>query len=300
MVRQCAVIIPVHNHIELTKSALKDLNEKIPDFSDYNFHIVIVDDGSTDGTADWIISTHPYVHVLRGDGNLWWSGGINMGVRYAIDALKADYIILWNNDITIEPNYFIQLVKIWSQTDENIIIGSKILVHEKPDLIWAMGGYFNPYNGKYGMYSYFEPNINHAEPVEVDWLPGMGTAIHKSVISNIGYWNDKDFPQYHGDSDYTYRAFLKGYKIKVYPDLVIYNKVKNTGIHSNTTLRSLIIMFKDIRSKVNLRRNFLFYKKYAKSPLAYHEFLQTYFKVIFGFIKWRILGLAGIRKITKV
>ncbi len=300
MVKKCTLIIPVHNHIELTKSALNDLNGKITGFTNFIFHVVIVDDGSTDGTSDWIRVHYPDIPVLPGDGNLWWSGGINTGTHYALEILNTDYIILWNNDITFESQYFTRLVKIMADTPEDVIIGSKILVYEKPDYIWSMGGYFNPFNGKYGMYSYFKRDEAISEIKEVDWLPGMGTIIHRNVIQNCGYWNQRDFPQYHGDSDFTYRAKLKGYKIKVFTDLILYNKVKNTGISSKNSFKALITTLTDIRSKSNFQKNYLFYRKYARSPVAYCKLLQSYFRVIFGFFKWKFLGWFGIKKVATI
>ncbi len=50
------------------------------------YHTVVIDDGSTDGTADAIRRKHPEIHIISGDGNLWWTGAIVLGMRFAIQA----------------------------------------------------------------------------------------------------------------------------------------------------------------------------------------------------------------------
>jgi GT2 family glycosyltransferase len=288
------ILLPVHNRIDLTRKSLQDLESSLTQYEEYGFQIIVIDDGSTDGSALWIEKNHPEVITLRGDGNLWWSGAINLGAKFAIESLNTEYVILWNNDILFKPDYFETLVKIIGQTDEKTIIGSKIMVAENPHLSWSLGGFFNSMNGKYGMYGYYEPDSNkYPHIMEVDWLTGMGTIIPKNAIIDCGYWDQVHFPQYHGDSDFTYRAKLKQYSLKVFSELVIYNKVKNSGIDHQGKLGGLLRMMVDNRSKINIRKNFLFYKKYSKTPWAYLPFFKLYLVVFLGFFKWKIMGLWG-------
>src|SRR6476619_3291160 len=88
-----AVIIPVHNGLEFTRRCLSALTGQGP----AEFETFLVDDGSTDGTAESVHSEHPEVTVLRGDGSLWWSGAVNAGCHQAI-ACGADVVVLFNND----------------------------------------------------------------------------------------------------------------------------------------------------------------------------------------------------------
>jgi GT2 family glycosyltransferase len=160
-----------------------------------------------------------------------------------------------------------------------------------------MGGYFNPKTGKHGMYGYYDDDADKYKQVrQVDWLTGMGTLIPVNAIRNIGYWDAKNFPQYHGDSDFTYRAKLNGYKILVDPDLIIYNSTKSSGIEHRGSFKKMIRLFTDIRSKSNFKRNLKFYRKYATSIRAYLPFLLLYIRIILGFFKWKFLNFAGIKK----
>ena len=147
--KNIAILIPVHNRISYTKKCIRTLEGLVANESPSNnmYHIVVIDDGSTDGTGDWLADEYPDIIVLNGDGNLWWSGGINVGATYAISEINADFLLLWNNDIHPAPDYFIELDRLISSIPERTIAGSKIFLLNKENVINAFGGIFNPRNG---------------------------------------------------------------------------------------------------------------------------------------------------------
>ena len=297
--KRIAIIIPVHNNLEFTKKSIQTLRRLTAgeDFQHSEFLTVIVDDGSTDGTGEWLAVNHPEITVLTGDGSLWWSGGVNMGAGYAIDELKADYILLWNNDIIPASEYFIEIDKLAGQLDGRTIAGSKILYLEKDRIIWSFGGLFDQRSGAKKMVGYNLPDSEEFNRViDVDWLPGMGTLIPVPVIRHIGYWDAGAFPQYHGDSDFTYRAKRAGYRILVYPQLVLWNDKSSSGLSHGDSMKGLIGTLTSIRSDYNIRKNLLFYRRYATSPLAYCFLATYYFRLIGGFMKWKILSLFGAKR----
>ena len=79
------------------------------------------------GTGEWINQNHPEITLLKGDGNLWWSGGVNMGAKYVLERKDTDYLLLWNNDILPESVYFTQLDDLIHEFSDDMIVGSKIL-----------------------------------------------------------------------------------------------------------------------------------------------------------------------------
>jgi GT2 family glycosyltransferase len=294
---EISIILPVYNHLDFTRVTLAELSLQLQDCSLHKFHIILVDDGSDDGTSNWVNTHYPEITVLKGDGNLWWSGAVNLGSRYAFENLHADYVILWNNDIHAENNYFVSLTQILTENDPSTIIGSKIYIAEQPSLIWSMGGYFKPLSGEYGMFGYFEENSQEFNQIKhVDWLTGMGTIVPREIVEKIGYWDNLNFPQYHGDSDFTYRAKRAGFKVIVHPSLVLFNAVKNSGIEHEGSIKKLFQLMTDIRSKSNLRKNFKFYRLYATSFRAFVPLIWLYVQIFGGFIKWKLLSLFGKKK----
>ncbi len=293
-----AILIPVFNGLGYTKICLESLFTQLSnsELSYHNFQIVVVDDKSSDGTANWVMENYPDVHLLHGNGNLWWSGGINKGVTYALEQLKAEYILWWNNDIKSAGDYFEQVVKIIGTHDHNVIIGSKIFVLDK-NLIWGMGGKFNPSSGSIFMYGEMQvDNERFREPFEVDWFPGMGTIMHRSVYEKVGLLDERKFPQYHGDSDFTIRAKKHGFSLIAFPQLVLYNDVGNTGLMHGGKLIDLYRSLSSVKSLHNIKIDFAFYRKHADSPMAYIRLANKYFRYIGGFFKWNILNALGIKK----
>lgn len=289
-----AVLIPVFNNLQYTKKALVDLHVNIKKL-ETKIYTIVIDDGSTDGTSEWVSNNYPNVYLLKGNGSLWWSGGVNLGAKYALQQLNVTYILLWNNDIQVQNDFFVNLEKL-IKDDVQYLIGSKIYFKVPHNTLWSMGGIFNPRTGERRMIGYLElDNEKYEKVLEVDWLTGMGTLVHKKVIEKIGFWDEKSFPQYHGDADFTYRAKLAGFKPKVYPELQMINDTSNTGIKP-TTLKNLLKGLSSIKSNYNFKKNILFYKKYAKSIFAYKNILIAYFYYFGSFIKQKSLSILKLKK----
>lgn len=287
MARCISIIIPIHNSIQYTKNALRDLfaSIRIVDDPAWQFAVVVVDDASGDGSSEWIRQNYPEVHLCQGNGDLWWSGSMNLGMRYAIDALAADYILWWNNDIFPADDYFRNLVRLPENPGQDLVVGSKIYVASAPGIVWSYGGIFHTRWGhSYMPYSNMADSPIHAKPMNVDWLCGMGTLLPAGVVNAVGKLNDADFPQYHGDVDYTYRARLAGFTIQVRPELRIWNHTEHSGISHEGKFDKLIPTLRMKNSIHNFRKEWLLYRKYSRNPLAYAMVIKKYVLYLVRFV----------------
>jgi GT2 family glycosyltransferase len=294
-----AIVFPIFNGLHYTQKCLTSVFAQLVSLgsSTAQFEVVVVDDGSTDGSSEWINLNFPQVHLLEGTGNLWWSGGINKAIEFGLNTLKADYFLWWNNDVIPKKNYFDTLASLLENNKPNTIIGSKIFQAHQPDTIWSMGGLFNPKTGDKSMIGALQKDHDSFNKrVECDWLTGMGTITHNSVYKKIGFIDQKRFPQYHGDADFTYRAKKAGYSIIAEPSLVIYNDTRNSGLRHGESFHRLMKSLFSIRSNYNLKKDFLFYKKHAVSPRAFLVPSTKYIRYIGGFFKWKFLGIIGLKK----
>jgi len=294
-------VIPVYNRLAYTKDCLHLLKnyQDSSFFTKNNVPIIIVDDGSTDGTGDWIRENYPEVIVLKGDGNLWYSGGVNEGMKYAMEELAPDFIMIWENDADPSDDYFDQLQEIIESWDGDSVICSKIYYKSRPDVILAMGGYFNSRNGKKGLNRYKEEDRPEYEAnLEVDWFSGHGFIIHKTIIEKVGYLDAENFPQYHSDADYGLRIKKAGFRNVIYFKLKLYHDTATTGVthKKDKSVKEFIDSLSSLRSRLNIRRNLKFYKIHTTGSLAYMALLRTYMIYTGSFLKWKFLGWFGIEK----
>lgn len=118
----------------------------------------------------------------------------------------------------------------------------------------------------------------------------------KCLESLIRLIDPENFPQYHGDSDYTYRAKLRGYKIMVHPQLKLWNDSLNTGINHEGEISKLLILLKDQRSLYHFREKVLFLRRFSTSYLAYWPLLVSCFRLFGGFFKWKLLCFVGLKR----
>ncbi len=218
------VIMPCHNYYEYTKISLNAVLSS----SYLNFSVIVVDDGSTDGTREKIQSEFPMIEVISGDGNLWWSGSMNIGIMKALDQ-GAEYIYVLNNDVIIDPNSISELVKC-SLKKPSAIIGSIIYDINNPNQLWSVGGMLKwPWPGEMQLGMGENDNSQYNGIIKRQWSPGMGTLIPQEVFSRVGLYDVKNMPQYLADVDFCLRASYVGYPLYITSESKLYNNIENTG-----------------------------------------------------------------------
>lgn len=229
------IVVPVFNRFEKTTRFLRRMQDV--DYPRSRYTIVIVDDASRDGTAEAIELNQPDVVVLRGDGNLWWSGGTNMGVRYALEH-GADYILTINDDGEMEPDFLRRMVEI-GRRDPKYIVGCRLMSARERDVIWSVGTSCVFRNGELYALNYAGKkwkDIAHlSDPHPTDTMPGNGVLIPAAVFRDVGLYDAENLPQYHADSDLVLRARAAGYKPVVSLKSVIYNDILTKPLVNNRT-----------------------------------------------------------------
>lgn len=172
-----AIVIPVHNRVRFTRRLLEGLRE----LEGPEVMVIVVDDGSSDGTADVLAREHPNVMVLPGSGDLWWTGAVDMGCRFAIQR-GARWLLLMNNDDVVSRNILVELHRVVTQTGgcasavyvDSYDDGPKNLLPTCGKLDWE---------GK-GVSMSLPPRPDELAPS--DWLPGAALMFGADLYRELG------------------------------------------------------------------------------------------------------------------
>lgn len=215
-----AIIIINWNSYELTKDTLLSLAQT--SYKDYD--IILVDNASSDGSREKLMEAFPNCIHLAAATNKGFTGGNNIGMRYAI-AKQYPYLILLNNDVELAPDFLEPLITIMEKNPNIGAAQPLIYFHHDRNIIWNAGGKYYPFLGISKTIGYQKADPMHIamqENKSIDWITGCAFMARTSVIKEIGLlW--EAFFIYHEDVDWSLRIKEAGYQLAYVPSSVIYH-----------------------------------------------------------------------------
>lgn len=205
------VIIPHFNGVEILRDCLCSLFKNR--FKD--FDVVLIDNGSTDGSTDFIRNEFPLVGIIENDNNLGYAGACNQGIFLS----DTEFILLLNND-TVMPENFLDEMLAAIKTDKNIAMVQpkikSIQNQEYFDYSGAAGGEMDIFGYPFARGRVFD--VVEKDDLQYDqtesnvfWTSGCAILIRKSIIDKIGVL-DNDFFAHQEEIDLNWRALLAGYR----------------------------------------------------------------------------------------
>jgi hypothetical protein len=197
--------------------------------NDYpNFEVVIIDNGSSDGTLEFVKEKFSKVKVIRTEKNLGYSGGFNLGLNFAFNGNGADYVLVSNNDVKADKRLISALVK-EAETDEKIgFVTGKVYYYDKPNILQTVGKKEDPvrWNGDH-IGNKEEDKGQYDKIYERCFIDDIFTLISKNVYKDIGGYDTMFFLQ--GEEyDWQARAKKSGYKIMYTPFAKLWHKESMT------------------------------------------------------------------------
>jgi GT2 family glycosyltransferase len=278
------IVIPVHNKVDLTLKCLASLQQQTYPY----YKVIVIDDGSSDGTYEKITAEYPAVTVLKGDGNLWWTGGTNMGIEHALlEAKEEDFVLTLNNDLEVYNDYLESLMEAYL-INQPCLVGSTSVHNNEPDKIDFLGIKWNPYTAKSRptlFISSYAELIKSEKFITSDALPGRGTLIPIDVFNKIGLFDQKNFPQYLADFDFSRRALYNGYKLIVSTEAVVKSVVENTGLSYKLSPSWKIFTqsLTSIKSPNRLKTKYLY--GVIHSPIKHLYIIVSFLRIFFSFLR---------------
>ncbi len=189
-----------------------------------NRRILVVDNGSTDGSVEAIRDRYPDVEVLPLGENRRFAGGNNAGIRHALRG-GADLLLLLNNDTTVDPGYLGPMVDRIRSNPSIGIVAPKILYHSAPDVLWYAGGAISFWRGTMRHLGIREPDRGQRDvAAETDYASGCCLLTRKEMIDAIGLLDESYF-MYTEDADWCMRARRAGYRILYEPRSKIWHRL---------------------------------------------------------------------------
>ena len=233
-VLRLVIIIPTFNRKYLVNNLLHQIFGQELSLN-IKLFVVVVNDGSNDGTSEILQNNFPEVHVVNGNGSWWYTKSMNEGFKYA-KKLRPDFVLTLNDDIEIKTNYINSLVNSFKKICHNSLIGSLSLTLSKPYRIVSSGNRLKYKNiPKYNDLLPFNSMANLKELKgihETVILPGRGILIPYSILSELNFFDER-FPQYHSDGDFCHRAKREGCKIFISWDTRLYVHLEKTASGSS-------------------------------------------------------------------
>lgn len=247
------IVAPVHNRKALTLLCLQSLLRINSNGLDVG--IVIVDDGSTDGTSDAIREQFPDVDIVNGDGELWFTEGTNVGVRRALER-DPKYILLMNDDQVFDEDFLVTLVET-AERNPRSVVGSLLLLWDMPHKVFQIAPVWSTWHGGWRHWQSQTVWTVPEKPWKVDLIVGNCLLIPAEAMRECGLMNSKRYPNF-GDAEYTPRLRKAGWKLIIDPRSRVFcqpntspGRIRNMGF-----AKLFNALFVDLKSFQSLRRRF--------------------------------------------
>lgn len=239
---KAAVVVPNWNGMDALAACLDSLLEQtVP------AEVVVVENGSVDGSVEFLAKEYPQVTVLPQPVNLGFAGGVNVGIRYAIEQ-GCEYVALFNNDAVADKAWLKNLV---SGMEAGVGITTCTFMGIDGKHLDSTGDLFTNWGLPYPRGRGEAPTEQYDDQTDVFGASGGASLYRVSMLKEIGLF-DEDFFAYYEDVDISFRAQLAGWKVRYVPRAIAYHDTGSTSrkIKGFTTYQTMknqpLVIYKNV------------------------------------------------------
>ena len=216
---EVSVVIPNYNGIAFLDSVLASLEGQTLS----NFEVILVDNGSTDGSCSFVTANYPWVHLIELSENFGFCGAVNAGIR----AAKAPYVLLLNNDTEVKEDFVEEMLAAIRRHKNAFSCGARMVQYHDRDRLDDVGNYYCALGWSFARGR--GKDIHAYETEDKIFSACAGAAIYrKKIIEKIGYFDEEHFA-YLEDTDIGYRARIYGYENWYAPKAIVYHVGSGTS-----------------------------------------------------------------------
>ncbi|OGQ00694.1 MAG: hypothetical protein A2Z40_05825 [Deltaproteobacteria bacterium RBG_19FT_COMBO_60_16] len=209
--------------------------------------ILLVDNGSADGTPEKVRRSFPEVEVIENGKNLGFPAGNNVGIREAL-VRGAEFVILLNNDTAVDKEFARELIDAAAPDKKVGMATSKIYFYDRPDVIWFAGGDFSPWTGRSRHAGFGKVDRGQYDNVGQIGRPcACSLLVTRAFLEDVGLMSE-DLFLYGEEIDWAIRARKKGYKCVLAPR----SKVRHKGAASTGGGQSGNYLYYSVRNMLRV------------------------------------------------
>lgn len=217
--QEVSVIIPNFNGIAYLDGVLSSLERQTLK----NFEVIMVDNGSSDGSSAFVASHYSWVHIIELPENFGFCKAVNDGIRMA----RAPYVLLLNNDTEVEENFLEEMTAAIHRHKKAFSCAAKMVQYHDREKLDDAGNYYSALGWAFARGK--GKDIHSYEKEEKIFASCAGAAIYrKKIFDKIGYFDEEHFA-YLEDMDVGYRARIHGYQNWYAPKAVVYHVGSGTS-----------------------------------------------------------------------
>lgn len=289
-----SVVIPNWNGKHLLETCLSSLERlKYP-----NYEVVVVDNGSSDQSVEYIKSEYPKVNIIELSTNTGFAYAVNRGIENS----KGEYIALLNNDTEVTPEWLDEIIKPFSYSDSIGIVASKLLNFYHRDIIDSAGDFLNIVGQGYAIGGGCKDGLQWNEGRYIFSGTGGASIYKREIFDKVGLLEEIFF-MYFEDMDLAYRAQRAGFTAWYQPSAIVYHIQKASSKRSKDLLEYLLYRNFVINYLINTPTS-LFFKRLSLLKFCL-VFVHTFFyQAMHGYLKsaaktWWWLG-SNVQKIYEM